>query len=119
MSIHDVVMFFHRPHTSLRVDFLKVDPQTMAALLENAVEIEYFGGLQVKVPRLKDLIAMKLFALHSGEPGRRDKDFPDIVNLVIANHWNLDADLKPLCGEYASAEIYNELRNRIQELRNA
>jgi len=119
VSVHDVVMFFNQPGSPLRVDFLTVDEQTMTKLLDNAIQITYFGDYVVKVPRLADLIAMKLFALRGGSPKRRDKDLPDIVHLAIEHRWDLEEDLRPLCDAFGSETLYQELCARIQELRDA
>lgn len=118
MAVHETVMFFNRPGSPLRVDFLKVDGVTMAELLANAVTIDYFGGHKVKVPRLEDLIAMKLFALKSGMPERDDKDFPDVVHLVIENCLDTEATLKPLCRRFGTDALHEKLCARIRELRH-
>jgi len=119
ISVQDVVMFFNQPGSPLRVDFLTVDEQTMAKLLENAVEIAYFGDHMIKVPQLKDLVAMKLFALKSGSAKRKDRDLPDIVHLAVEHRWDLEEDLRPLCDAFGSEALYEELCTRIQELRDA
>jgi hypothetical protein len=119
VAIHEAVVFFNRPGSPLRVDFIKVDRQTMDQLMAAAVTVDYWGGHQVKVPQLKDLLAMKLFALNSGSPKREMKDFPDIVNLVIENKMDVERDLRPLCERFATPAVYERLRARIRELRNA
>ena len=119
VAIHETVMFFNRPGSSLRVDFLTVDRETLDRLLANAKMIEYFERSGVRVPQLHDLLAMKLFALANGGAKREDKDFSDVVQLVIENHVDVDAELGPLCREFATEAIYNRLRTRIQELSNA
>ncbi len=118
-SVHETVMFFNQPDSPLRVDFLKVDPGTMETLMANAVKASYAGSDAVLVPRLHDLLAMKLFALTTGGPKRKDKDFGDIVNLVIENNIDVDADLRALSQEFGTDAIFDELRARIQELCHA
>jgi hypothetical protein len=113
VSEHENVIFFQKPNGSLRVDFLKVDQQTLDTLLSRAVTAR-FNDLELKLPELTDLIAMKLFALHNGASRRREKDLPDIVNLMIEN--NLDEqELRPLCMKYANETIYQEIVTHIQE----
>jgi hypothetical protein len=119
IAAHETVVFFSRPGAPLRVDFIKVDRQTMDELMSAAVIVDSYAGHPIKVPRLQDLIAMKLFALASGNPKREDKDFPDVVHLVIANRMDLEEELKPLCERFASASIYNRLCARIRELSHA
>ena len=116
ISAHATVVFFNRPGSPLRVDFLKVDRMTMDKLRANAVTVEYFAAHQVWVPRLRDLLAMKLFALVSGRSQREDKDFPDIVNLTIENRVDVDADLAPLCLEFGDERLLDRLRTRLKEL---
>jgi hypothetical protein len=117
VSTHETVIFFNRPGSPLRVDFLKVDRTTLDTLLAHAVTVDYFEGNRVRVPQLKDLIAMKLFALKGGNPKREDKDFPDIVHLAIENGLDAETDLKPLCERFGTEAIYERLSARIRELR--
>jgi predicted nucleotidyltransferase len=119
VAVHETVMFFNRPGSPLRVDFLKVDRETMDRLLVNAKMIEYFQRRGVRVPQLKDLLAMKLFALASGGAKREDKDFSDVVHLVIENRVEVDPELRELCRQYGTESIYARLRERIQELQDA
>jgi hypothetical protein len=118
-AAHEVVVFYNRPGSPLRVDFLKVDRETMDKLMANAVSVDYHGGHRVRVPRLEDLLAMKLFALASGSPAREDKDFPDIVHLVIENGVDVGTDLRALCARFATPALYDRLCLRIKELNHA
>jgi len=118
VAVHETVLFFNQPGTALRVDFLKVDRKTLDRLLANAKEVEYFGGYGVRVPQLEDLLAMKLFALSSGGARREDKDFSDIVNLVIENHVPVDMELRELCQQFADESLYARLCARIKELQD-
>lgn len=111
---HENVLFLNRPDSPLRVDFLKVDSETMARLLERSVSHELPNGGKVMLPCLADLLAMKLFALRSGSPRRWEKDFPDVVNLVRENGLDLESDLKGLCLEYGTEEIYEKIRKRLE-----
>jgi len=119
ISLHEAVMFFSRPGSPLRVDFLKVDRETMNQLLGNAKEIDYFGGHGVRVPQLRDLLSMKLFALSNGGAKREDKDFWDIVHLVIENHVSVEEELHDLCRQFGTEEIYMRLSTQIRGHQNA
>lgn len=116
---HDTVVFFNKPGSPLRVDFLKVDKNTMNKLLENAVVAQYGGAHSLLVPQIRDLLAMKLFALASGPLRRKDKDFSDVVQLVIENRLDTLKELKPVCDQYGNSSLYEALCKRIEELRNA
>jgi hypothetical protein len=118
ISESENVVFFNKPEIPVRVDFLQVDPATMRELLSGAERIEY-GGQVLKVPSLANLIAMKLFALKNGSKRRAEKDFPDIVNLAIEHNLDVENDLKPLCDQFADAEIFSKLTRHIKEQRNA
>lgn len=118
ISEGDTVIFFSLPESPVRVDFLPVDLETMEQLLAGAVEVEY-GGVRLKVPGLNDLIAMKLFALKSGNPRRKERDFSDVVQLMVENRLNTESDLKPLCDRFATEAVYKELTERIREMRDA
>lgn len=119
IAVHETVMFFSQPDSPLRVDFLKVDPETMATLLANAVSVSYAGADAVRVPRLQDLLAMKIFSLTTGGVKRKDRDSSDIVNLVIENRVDVDTDLRTLSREFGSDAVFQELKARIEELRHA
>jgi hypothetical protein len=119
ISAHETVMFFNRPGTPLRVDFLKTDQETVAHILAHAVSTPLPGGRVLVLPCLRDLLAMKVFALASGGPGRRDKDFLDIVHLVLENDVDVEHDLQALCREYGADAFFDGLRARIEELRYA
>ncbi|MDA0323611.1 MAG: hypothetical protein O2923_12980 [Verrucomicrobia bacterium] len=55
VSVHDNVVFFSSSETDPRVDFLRVDANTMQKLLANAVEIE-IRGFALKVPAIRDQV---------------------------------------------------------------
>ncbi|AKJ65006.1 nucleotidyl transferase AbiEii/AbiGii toxin family protein [Kiritimatiella glycovorans] len=115
ISQSENVVFFNKPGTPVRVDFLQVDADTIRALLSDAHAVEY-GGSTIKVPSLNDLISMKLFALKNGTAERWEKDFPDIAHLAAENNLDPEQDLKPLCERFADEGIYSKLAARIKEL---
>ena len=117
VSESDNVAFFNHPDIPIRVDFLQVDTRTMGLLLEKAVQVEY-NGVPIRLPCLKDLIAMKLFALKSGSAKREERDFPDIVHLSVQNGLDPVVDLKPLCDRFGDDGIYDRLVKRIEEESN-
>lgn len=112
------VMFFSRPDSPLRIDFLPVDEDTMAHLMFNSKEILY-GGVTLRIPSLLDLVAMKLFALKVGHPRRKERDTSDIIHLAIENKLDLSRDLKPLCTQFANEGIYLALQKRLEEYTHA
>jgi len=119
LAVHETVMFFNQPDSPLRVDFLKVDQETMEKLMANAVKAHYAGAEDVWVPSLHDLLAMKLFALSTGGSQRKHKDFYDIVNLVLENGVDAANELRALSEEFGTEALYSELHARIAELGHA
>jgi hypothetical protein len=115
-SVHENVVFFSRPGSSLRVDFLRVDRDTLQQLLAQAVEVTVFQQT-VRVPSLRDLLAMKLFALAHAPARRVDKDLPDVAYLAILNDLDVERDLAPLCERYASSAVLQLVREKIEALR--
>lgn len=118
VSEGEAVIFFSLPDSPVRVDFLPVDSGTLTQLLSGAVPVTY-GGAWLHVPCLRDLLAMKLFALKGGNLRRKERDMADVSELVIGNGLSVEADLKPLCERYASSRIYAELAVRIREMERA
>lgn len=116
VSIEDNVAFFTAPGSPLRVDFLRTDGDTMRKLLAQAVTAS-LHGCPIKVPALKDLLAMKIFALSQNVARRRGKDLPDIAYLVAIHELDLESEIRPLCDRFGSSEVYALIRDDVQALR--
>lgn len=116
IDVRNNVIFFSNPTGGPRVDFLTVDASTMHNLLVNAVEIT-FERVQVKLPCLKDLLAMKIFALAQNTACRMGKDLPDIAYLSVLNQIDPERDLKPLCDRFGTPEVYQLICNQMEGLR--
>jgi len=115
ISTRENVVFFNAPGAPLRVDFLRTDNHTMKALLINAVQIT-LHGFAVKVPALKDLIAMKIFSLSSNQAQRAGKDLPDIAYLITIHDLSLESDVRPLCDKFGSSQTYELIRRQVEAL---
>ena len=111
----DNVVFFSGAEPGVRVDFLKVDRATMQNLLERAVDASVLG-VNMKLPALLDLLAMKLHALTQDTAGRMGKDLPDIAYLSILHHLHPKHDLDPLFRRYATPEIERLVLDHIKAL---
>ncbi len=114
-AVHENVMFFQRPGSGWRVDFLQADADTMAHLLSRAKSVAVQGAT-VKVPALQDLIAMKLFSLAQNPERRTGKDLPDIVHLSVFNGLDLERDIHPLATRYASETVFKIVSDHIKAL---
>lgn len=115
VAVHENVMFFQRPGSGWRVDFLHADRATMEQLLSRAERVAVHGAT-VKVPALKDLIAMKLFSLAQNPERRMGKDLPDIVHLAVFNGLDLERDIHPLATRYASEAVFKIVSDQIRAL---
>ena len=110
------VAFFNAPDLPLRVDFLRVDGDTMRKLLGNAINANVYG-YKIKVPALRDLIAMKIFSLSQDVDRRLGKDLPDIAYLSVLHNLDLESDIRPLCNRFGTRNIYDLIRGQVDALR--
>ncbi len=115
VSAMDNVVLFYMPDSNLRVDFLQVTRATVQKLVSNANNIS-FRGYNLKIPALKDLLAMKLFALTQSQLRRVDKDLPDIAYLTVINGLDLEKEILPLCRQFATDDIYRQIRVKVNSL---
>jgi len=106
-SIEPLVLFFKKPESAIRVDFLRVDSGTFAKLMHSAISVTIMG-CQVKIPSLPDLLAMKFFS-YGQSLFQRIKDIQDIVQLSVENKLDAETVLKPLALKYATEEIYQQV----------
>ena len=89
------------------IDFMFVDKETFDKIIKNGKDIS-IAGQKFIVPSLNNLIALKLHSVKYNPKIRKNKDLPDIVNLVRINR--IDAKSKgfrELCLKYGTKEIYN------------
>lgn len=118
IAIDENVAFFSAPGSPLRVDFLRVDVDTMRKLLVNAVNASVHG-YQIKVAALRDLIAMKIFALSHDVSRRMGKDLPDIAYLIVLHNLDLESDIRPLCNRFGTCKTYDLIRSQVEALRTS
>lgn len=116
MDERENVLFCSRPEGGPRVDFLKVDEGTMRKLQINAHEV-IVQGVKLRLPCLKDLIAMKIFSLTQDTARRMAKDLPDIAYLAVLNDLDLAVDIKPICDRFGTPVIYNLVHDQIEALK--
>ena len=116
IAIEENVAFFSAPGSPLRVDFLRVSEDTMHKLLANAISANVHGH-ELKVPALKDLIAMKVFALSQDVARRTGKDLADIAWLSVLHNLDLESDIRPLCNQFGTVKAYELIRGQVEALR--
>jgi len=115
VSIHENVVFFSSGENKPRADFLQVSADTMKKLLTNAVEVR-IHGYKLRIPSLKDLLAMKVFSLSQNRHQRMGKDLPDIAYLTVINGIDVKADILPLCNRFGTQELYELICRQIEGL---
>jgi len=109
-SVQPLVMFFKNPNDPIRVDFLRIDPETFSQIMQSAISTEILG-CPIKIPSLSNLLAMKLHSLNQSPV--RGKDFEDIVWLSIFNKVDEKNILHPLAKKYATEALYQQIYEKI------
>lgn len=117
ISEYENVTFFSKPDDELRIDFLTADENTFSRLEANAQPCT-LHGVSLRIPSLKDLLAMKIFALKGNFERRKSKDLPDIAFLTILNHLDFDEDILPLCERYGSPDIAEKIQAELRGLQS-
>jgi len=103
------------PSCPLRADFLYTDAQTMHRLLPRAEEAD-IRGYALKVPSLRDLLGMKIFALHQAPTARLPKDLADIAWLGVLNALDIEKDIRPLCTQFGSPALLDMIKAEMEKL---
>lgn len=106
-------MQFSPPYgVPFRLDLMLVNDSTFSALSRDSNSVVCLG-LPVHVPSALNLIAMKIHALRYGPESRKDKDWPDIKNLMkSAAIAPTSPELKAVFEKHGSAGQYAELLER-------
>jgi len=113
---HENFIQFKPPELGLwPVDLMLVDDGVFSKLDESAEVVE-LGGIQVRVPSIKHLIALKLHAMKERFQKGSLKDFDDIVNLLKVGGLDIASnELRELSLKYVSEEQYQQLKAAAQE----
>ncbi len=114
--IDENAVFFSIPDSPLRVDFLRVNEDTMRKLLINALTVK-IHGYDIEVPALNDLLAMKIFALSQDIARRMGKDLADIAYLIVLHNLDMESDIRPLCNQFGSPKAFELIRGQVGALR--
>ena len=93
-----------------RLDLMLVNNSTFAKLQERARQVQYLGN-EIPVVAVEHLIALKLHALKQELPHRAIKDFLDVVELIRANHLDLNsAEMQEIFARYATPDLARRVR---------
>jgi predicted nucleotidyltransferase len=91
------------------VDLMLVNDSTFDGLASDSSAVEVMGA-HVRMVSLKHLLALKLHVLKQGKLHRFLDDFNDVVELVRANHLDLQSsDFRDLFLRYGSADLYDKV----------
>jgi hypothetical protein len=92
------------------IDLMVVNAATFSKLTANSV-VKDFGEIPIKVPRILDLIALKLHALRSTDRAADGKDLQDVLALARLDALELsDPEFSAIIQKHASPETRDELR---------
>ena len=95
-----------------RLDLMLVNDTTFDAISTDATATPCMG-VTVQVPSALNLIALKVHAIRFGPEERKDKDWPDIKNLMKAAALSPRApELKAVFDKHGTAGLYAELLER-------
>ena len=91
------------------VDFMLVNDHTFQTLYSDAID-GTIGGVAVKHPSLKHLIALKLHVIKQELPHRHLRDFYDVLELIRINQLNVATeDFKEFCVKHGNAKLYEAI----------
>ena len=91
------------------VDLMLVREPTFNPILAAGIRTEMFG-VDVIVPALEHLLALKLHALKHGHIGRYLKDFLDVENLIRVNRMEVHSEkVRRLFEKYGTMELYDRI----------
>lgn len=94
------------------VDFLYLGADTFEKLWLKRVERQ-ISGRPFALAAPEHIIRMKLHALRHGKMDRREKDIPDILNLMELCGWTpTTADFREACLQHAGEALYGLISER-------
>jgi hypothetical protein len=103
---HDAFAQMQSSNGGIDVDLMFVKPATFAQMAAAAQPFD-FSGIQVRVPSLEHVIALKLHVLKQNLPHRVLGDLDDVINLVAANRLNLREDKwREVFNKYGTPKLY-------------
>ncbi len=95
------------------VDLMLVDSSTWEKLSDGAVEKDLGGGLIVRVPHARHLIAMKLQAALSVTRREEAQDWNDVVAMIDAQGYSLtDPEFRALVERFGGESAIGRLERR-------
>ncbi len=104
---------YSHPHVYLMdVDIVLVDQNTFRKMTEASM-VYRLGEMEIRVPSLIHLIALKLHAVKNN-PERENRDLGDIAELLKANPGKLSmTDLKSVCAGYGPDGVFSKIKRYV------
>jgi predicted nucleotidyltransferase len=91
----------------LILDVMRVNAATFEKMWAGAESVE-LGGIELKIPALAHLLALKLHAAQNEH--RVEKDLGDVLELLRANPGKVPPDdLRKLCDQYGTPALAEKL----------
>lgn len=91
------------------VDLMLVREETFQPMLAAGLTVEMFG-VQVVIPTVEHLLALKLHALTHGHFGRYLKDYLDVENLIRIHQLDLRSEkMRKLFAKHGTMELYEKV----------
>jgi len=73
-------------------------------------------GIEVLIPRLEHLLALKIHALKHGRGLRKLNDMNDIIRLIVVNHIDVRAEsFRKLVEKHGDQSIYERITHAASE----
>jgi len=102
----DVAVRLSNINDGMDIDFMIVDEETRAKIIEEGKEVEVVGEKLI-IPSINHLIALKLHAIKHNPKNRMWKDLPDIIRLIKINKVDYKSSaFKDICLKYGNMKIY-------------
>jgi len=102
------VRFKSNSEELMDLDLVLVEPETLKEIMNQGIRGKV-GNLELIVPKLEHLIAMKLHAIKNN-PHRELNDLLDIVSLMRNNDIDPRSNkIKELCLKFGTAEVYEKI----------
>lgn len=101
--------------TAWPVDFMLVKHETFDRMIADAVVVEV-AGVEISVPSIPHLVAMKLHAINHGPPHREMGDLHDIIMMLRNNEIDIASDaMQDVFLKHGKPEQYEQVRKACGE----
>lgn len=97
------------------IDLMIVTAETFEKLRSDSEE-KTLDGIRVSVPSARHLVALKLHAIQQPKRKLKEKDWGDVVSLIVSCKLNLDSDdFRAIIRRYGGPDAECEIRRRLSQ----